>query len=715
MIEAIRNIGEFINAKEGKEKLLENLCIKLPLEKRNNKGEYIKQRIVTLNFDEAKGKIICEIEAVKEESGKEYLWLGNNPGNKPQIFLTSKNIDYLLEDSIANIQDKVEGNLKESLKKVLNEFFISENGNCTIKPEKFIFVDEKKKFIEDKLGTVKNRFETANTKKEIDSIIKDIKNICSDIEEKFEVSPKSSSEELKNKILSKLDELDKIDIKDLLLKIYKDKRKKFIEDLLDSKSLTTDSVSIYSVKLNNDLLIKREEYRAMLFDEKIDCLFDINNKNYKKNLLKAGRCSLCDKTNIQTTSNTTNLNFKFYMTDKIGFSSNFDGKFTKNFNICKECYMDLMTGERFIENNMKTYIGGLNLYIIPTLLFKNANLDFVKLSGYIKHINNVVTNLNSFSDLDNQLNQFKEFRDEKNNFIINYLFYRKGKSDFKILRLIKDVPPSRLNTINNMELEINQLVTKSYNDIKTFKIDLNGIYYTIPISANDVAYSKFLEILDAIFSDRKIDYSFLIDQFVEIIRIIHFGRNGYNISPKINLKSSLEFKTIQLNFALLFFNKLNLLRGLKMNESKGNIAVPEEITKFWNDIGTYDDPRKALFLLGYIVGNVGNRQYLSGHKTKPILNKINFQGMNIQTIIHLTNDIFEKLTQYKILGYNETIFHQYKRLVDTYSSNWPLNNQENVFYILSGYSFSTYQAITAGKIEPPKEEERIVEGGIENE
>src|SRR3972149_5163149 len=643
MIEAIKNSGEFINAKEGKEKLLENLCIKLPLEKRNNKGESIKQRIVILNFDETNGKIICEIEAVKEESGKEYLWLGNNPGNKPQIFLTSKNIDYLLEDSIANIQNKVEGNLKESLKKILNEFFIRENGKCTIKPEKFIFIDERKKFIEDKLGTVKNRLETANTKKEIDSIIKDIKNICSDIEEKFEVSPKSSSEELKNKILSKLDELNKIDIKDLLLKIYKDKRKKFIEDLLDSKSLTTDGVSIYSVKLNNDLLIKREEYRAMLFDEKIGCLFDINNKNYKKNLLKEGRCSLCDKTNIQTTSNATNLNFKFYMTDKIGFSSDFDGKFTKNFNICKECYMDLMAGERFIDNNMKTYIGGLRLYIIPTLLFKNADLNFVALSNSIKHLNNAIVNLNSLSKLDRQIIEFKEFKDEKNNFIINYLFYRKGKSDFKVLKLIKDVPPSRLTLINNKEFQIDQLIKESYKDNKIFKIDLRSIYYAIPISDNDVAYSKFLEVLDAIFSDRKIDYSFLIDQFAEIIRIIHFAQNGY------------------------------------------------------------------------IVGNVGNRQYKSGHETKPILNKINFQGMNIQTIIRLTNDIFEKLAQYKILGYNETIFHQYKRLVDIYSNDWPLNNQENVFYILSGYSFSTYQAITTGKIELPKEDETIEEGGIENE
>lgn len=682
----------------------------MPLEKRNNKGENIKQRIVTLNFDETKGKIICEIEAVKEESGKEYLWIGNNPRNKPQIFFTSRNIDYLLDDSIANIQDKVGGDLKESLKNVLSEFFISENGNYTIKPEKFIFVDEKIKSIEDKLRTVKNKLETANNKKELDSIIKEIKKICVDIGEKFEISPKSRSEDTKNEILSKLDSLNRLDIKELLLTIYKDKkkRKKFIDDLHDNKSLTSDGVSIYSIKLNNDLLIKQKEYRTMLYYEKIDCLFDNNNKNYKKNLLKVAKCSLCDKTNIQTTSNATNLNFNFYITNKIGFASDFDGKFTKNFNICKECYMDLMTGERFIDNNMKTYIGGLRPYIIPTLLFKNADLNFVELSNSIKHLNNAIVNLNSLSKLDKQIIDFKEFKDEKNNIIINYLFYRKGKGYFKILKLIKDVPPSRLSIINDKEFEINKLIKEDYKDNKRFIIDLNSIYYSIPISNNDVAYSKFLDVLDAIFSDRKIDYSFLLDQFAEIIRIIHFKRNEYNISPK----NSLEFKTIQLNFILLFFNKLNLLRGLKMNGSKENIAVPEEITKFWNDIGTYDDPRKALFLLGYIVGNVGNKQYKSGHKTKPILNKINFQGMNIQTIIRLTNDIFEKLAQYKILGYNEAIFHQYKRLIDIYSSDWPLNNQENIFYILSGYSFSTYQAITTGKIELPKEDEAIEDGGI---
>ena len=30
------------------------------------------------------------------------------------------------------------------------------------------------------------------------------------------------------------------------------------------------------------------------------------------------------------------------MTDKLGFSSDLDGKFTRNFNICETCYGDLV-------------------------------------------------------------------------------------------------------------------------------------------------------------------------------------------------------------------------------------------------------------------------------------------------------------------------------------------------------------------------------------
>jgi CRISPR-associated protein Csh1 len=112
-----------------------------------------------------------------------------------------------------------------------------------------------------------------------------------------------------------------------------------------------------------------------------------------------------------------------------------------------------------------------------------------------------------------------------------------------------------------------------------------------------------------------------------------------------------------------------------------------------------------------MVGNIGNSQYRSGHKTKPILNKINFQGMTVQSILRLTNEVFEKMIQYKILKYNESVFHQYKKMIDTYSQNWNLTNQENVFYILSGYSFVTYQAISKGEIEVPSQIKTDDDGG----
>jgi len=123
----------------------------------------------------------------------------------------------------------------------------------------------------------------------------------------------------------------------------------------------------------------------------------------------------------------------------------------------------------------------------------------------------------------------------------------------------------------------------------------------------------------------------------------------------------------------------------------------------------------TLFLLGYMVGNIGNSQNSSGHKTKPILNKINFQGMTVQSILRLTNEVFEKMIQYKILKYNESLFYHYKKMIDSYSQNWNLTNQENVFYILSGYSYATYQAISKGEIDVPSQTKTENDGGNAHE
>jgi CRISPR-associated protein Csh1 len=671
MIEAIREIGEYSNKESGESALLENLSKKIPVEKKDKKGQLVKQYVVIFNFDLDNQKITCNFEEVKEDSGKTYLWLGNNPGNKPQIFFTSNLFSFIFGDSLSNILGKVREPLRSELQKILDTFFDCNKEFCRVKYDKFACLDNEKQLLFDE---------------RLKKIEKDLS----------KVTPKEKAKKFSKKYL---EDLNKIVLNSL------------------KPSLEIDEVPVYSLKLNESLLINREEYRKMLQIEKLDCLFDPKNKAYKNNLTPCGNCSLCNKKELPTTSNATNLTFKFYMTDKLGFSSDLDGKFTKNFNICETCYADLLAGERFIDNNLKTYLGGISCYVIPTLLFKNPDLDCVKFSDYVTHKNNTLSNLITLPEFERKLKEFQEFEDEKNNFVINYLFYRKGKSDFKILKLIKDVPPSRLDAIFSVELELSNLIKERYNNQWNFHINLRSIGKVIPLGLPDKKtkkvplYSNYLDILDSIFSNKKIDYRSLIVQFSEVVKIIHFERAGYTVSTKSNL----ELKIMQLNFALKFFKKLDLLKGIQMEDSPAVKSVPDDITQFWDAIGMYDDHRKALFLLGVLIGNVGNKQFKAGHKTKPILNKINFDGMNIQAIIRLTNEVFEKMIQYKILKFNESLFHQYKNIIDTKHQSWSLNNQENVFYILSGYSFTTYQAITKGEIEVPSEEESKEEGGDENE
>ena len=84
--------------------------------------------------------------------------------------------------------------------------------------------------------------------------------------------------------------------------------------------------------------------------------------------------------------------------------------------------------------------------------------------------------------------------------------------------------------------------------------------------------------------------------------------------------------------------------------------------------------------------------------------------MDRDKIFRLTNEILEKLDQYKILSYNEVTYAEMKKLIDKYRTDWPLSNGEGVFYVLSGYSYSTYQAFLAGE-----GSQEIEEGGNNNE
>lgn len=123
-------------------------------------------------------------------------------------------------------------------------------------------------------------------------------------------------------------------------------------------------------------------------------------------------------------------------------------------------------------------------------------------------------------------------------------------------------------------------------------------------------------------------------------------------------------------------------------------ALDDTLTAYLQELGL-DLGRRALFLLGYLIGQIGStrEQRESG---KPILNKVHFQGMDQGKVMRLANEVYEKLRQYKIADYNEAVYAAMKTLLD--QEHAALSSpQENTYWLLSGYAYATWQAIRHGK------------------
>jgi len=113
---------------------------------------------------------------------------------------------------------------------------------------------------------------------------------------------------------------------------------------------------------------------------------------------------------------------------------------------------------------------------------------------------------------------------------------------------------------------------------------------------------------------------------------------------------------------------------------------PNGLAELFADL-QYDPAQQGLALLGYVLGAVANAQYKEGLENKPVMEKVNYQGMSEEKVLRLFNDLFEKIRQYKRhIGYAERWWAAAKQLYET-ADKTRLTANERVFYLLSGYSF----------------------------
>ncbi len=591
----------------------------------------------------------CELkidanEEMDEKSAEKYFYIGSADGNNlPQWYVTSSSSKYHLTETINNLSKTDLGEkFNRKVKSILDNFYV--NLGNKVKTKYRYVLDLKKFDLSDR--NIVDIFSECKTDKEI--VQKVTKEFEDHIKEKFNIKP--------------------------------------------------DEIGLYTILLDNMPICNFTEYREAVLKEKTGG--KQSSKSKKTSNLYCNICGSSDDLSIEFPK----TKLKFYTTNQVIFASNLKD-YGKNMVLCKNCLNKVMAGENYVMNYLSTRLASFTVYLIPHFVF-DAGFSSKRL-GYIS--SNIINSFNSISNakaigrMEDAIQNMLDERDGNNYFTINMLFYRASQKATKVQRLIKDVNPFIFKEINSALNSSIRLVNSAmgYEYRKNFKLE--NIYYLTPIrikKGTATEYNNLLDIYDCIFTRRNINKNNIIKNLLEDAKIEFYSEEGFNIKSN----NPINYTILDGNIYLKFLEQLGCLKGGESLDTS-ELKVKDDIKNYIKKM-SYDEQQTAMFLLGYLIGEIGNVQSKgSDEKRKPILNKLNFAGIDKAKMIRLSCDVFNKLNQEKIRQYNDVTYGEFKRLLDQNINNWKLDKHENLFYILSGYSYSTTKYMTYKK----------VNGGVDNE
>lgn len=376
--------------------------------------------------------------------------------------------------------------------------------------------------------------------------------------------------------------------------------------------------------------------------------------------------------------------YKFYTVDKPGFvSGGFDQSLAwKNYPVCDKCALILEEGKNYLEEFLGYKFHGINYFIIPKLLMPEKSNEIYKiLENFRKEIDggNIKLKREYGNLLDNDENEVLEILAQQKNFLNNnFLFYNENKTnkEFKILLYIEDILPSRLKILFKSKKYVdNKNIFKEFTEEgKSFTF--GNIWYFFQDKF-------FLEITNNIFTNKKIDYSFLISGITSRIQKEFANNNQTKLSTLIG-------------FQLLdYLNHLGILEkfngGTKINMNnidtifgEGDKPLDEKVNKLFEEFPDFfnQPAKRAIFLEGALAQLLLDVQYVE-RKSTPFRTKLHGLKLNDQLVKRLLPEIQNKLEEYDMNFYRELEGLISKYMILT-GEKWKISKDEISFYFVLG-------------------------------
>jgi CRISPR-associated protein Cas8b/Csh1 subtype I-B len=435
-------------------------------------------------------------------------------------------------------------------------------------------------------------------------------------------------------------------------------------------------------------------------------------KYQTKKGIKEEKCSHLSSKMSHITKN-VDIPLKFYITDqeKTAMFENFDiNNSYKSFCLNQPEYENLLIGCNFILENLKNYFNKLSFLIIP-----KSEMFFKDLEKETKIVRNKLQNIEGKGAQKNHsIVREIEKVSEYDNFYFDFMFYKKGKSDFNIFKIISDISVLRLNEIDQKMTDVaTSKIRRKWNLKYDFSLNTiwkslyNQLVKDVGKEKQKIYRSDFLEYLDIIYSNRKIkEEKFIRDLLKNIKKGVYPSKKSKSGKKS---KSDDNYFLVWDSFeSLIFFRKLNIIGGLNMDVAKNKLLVElnnNEIKEFFNaypEIFGENSPdgmeKKGLILLGYLINQI---VWAQKGKSSTFLNKINYDGIKKEKIKMVENEVIEFLKMYNtqakpLLLFNSNIIAAMQESLLQIEQT-SLKKEEITYYILLGVFVASQIGIQKSK------------------
>jgi CRISPR-associated protein Csh1 len=470
------------------------------------------------------------------------------------------------------------------------------------------------------------------------------------------------------------------------------------EILNDLKEEYTKENNVVSLKIENKYLGDYDVFRKILVDRAKENLYSKYGKISKS---KNKICSVCNQRSVEVYGFVDT--YKFYTVDKPGFVS---GGFHqedawKNYPVCLNCALTLEEGKKYLKNSMNFNFYGFRYLLIPKFVSgvnEETKKEAFKIIEQQKDPKFRKTEINRLTNAEDEV---LELMSKQENYLnMNFMFYAVSNAEFKILLYVEDILPSRLKELFEAKSRVDGVDLFKKCMIRVFEnrkrtgekpLEFNfSVLHTFFLRPSDNrTYDKyFLDSVNKIFTNKQLDYDFLMSFIMQKIRDDFINDNPTKIS------------TLKAFMLLNYLNNLGVIKLTEVarmdNKSDLNQRIFEEIASeeegeinqkvdsFLNEFGEFfnSDAKKAIFLEGVLTQKLLNIQYRERNAT-PF--RIKLKGLNLdeKQVKKLLPEIQNKLEEY-----GKNYYRSLESIISKYfvsaGNGWKMSNDETSFYFVLG-------------------------------